>query len=93
MAGKRTEAGRISEWLGSLGKVGAPPSWFFEIEAAKILGCSYLELRDHPDKSELMSRAFTFERGTADGEYLKEMNREYQRQRKAAQKEIEAARK
>ena len=61
------------------------------MRAAQILGCSYLELRDAPDKGELMRIAFTYERGTNDGEYLRECNPAWHKKRKNAQTAIEKA--
>lgn len=87
MAGKRKEAEAISKWLGSLGEISDPPAWFFEFEAAKILGCSYLELTRRPDKAALMTRAFTYGRGKTDGEYLREKNPKYQQMRRAMMEE------
>jgi hypothetical protein len=63
------------------------------MEAAKILGCSYLELDSRPDKFDLMDRAFTYRNGTDRGEYMRELNPKYQKQRSDAMKEVEAARK
>lgn len=57
-------------------------------EAAKVLNCSFMELLDHPDRLELMSLAFTIERGENEGRYLQQVNPQFQEQLKTAAKEI-----
>jgi hypothetical protein len=98
MGGKRAEAESISQFVGGLGTVTdrdgqliAPPFWYFELEAARVLGCSYLEIRDAPDKADLMRMAFTYQSGKNKGEYLRELNPSYQKQRKAMGEKIQKA--
>lgn len=93
MVGKRTQAEQISKWLGSLGKYGQPPESYFIAEAAKILGCSFIELNYHADRFDLMRTAFTLNWGRADGEYMRELNPEYIRKRKAAENKVTEAQK
>ena len=89
MAGKRANAERISQWLGSCGEIGFPPIEYFEIEAAQILGMSYVDLTEHPAQAQLMASAFAYQRGKAEGEYLRELNPDWVKKRKAAQKAFE----
>lgn len=52
-----------------MGEVGEPPpAYYYVHRAAEILGCSYIELDEHPDKLNLMAKAFTIEWGKSDGE-------------------------
>lgn len=52
---------------------------------------SYAELNDHPDKANLMSVAFTIQRGKGNGEYMRECNPVYQKQKAEMQAEIAKA--
>lgn len=52
-----------------------------------------MDLRNAPDRADLMSAAFTYQRGVNEGEYLREINPKFQAERKAMNKAIEAARK
>jgi hypothetical protein len=96
--GKRKEADKIAKFVGGLGSVrdsdgeliSPPPEWFVH-KAAKILGCSFLELESHSDKARLMTLAFTFEQGEGQGEYLKELNPEWQRKKKEVSDKINKA--
>jgi hypothetical protein len=55
------------------------------------LGCSYLELDAHPDKARLMTIAFTVESGDAEGEYLRELNPNWQKRKKDVGRQIDKA--
>lgn len=61
------------------------------MEAAQILGCSVLALRDAPDKADLMRMAFTYRAGVNKGEYVRELNPAYRKQVKAAQEAYQKA--
>jgi hypothetical protein len=63
------------------------------MEAAKILGCSYLDLDSHPDKLSLMEKAFTYSEGKGKGEYMRALNPKYQRMQKQIREELERAQK
>lgn len=63
------------------------------MEAAEILGCSFMELNTHPDKRSLMRMAQTYRWGKNEGESTREANPEYQREVKKLSKKIEGARK
>ena len=52
------------------------------------MGCSFLELDTHPDKARLMTLAFTFEAGEGEGEYLRELNPEWQKKKKSMSDKI-----
>lgn len=91
MVGKRAEAEEISKCIGSLGLTGSVPGWFYVMEAAKILGSSYMELNEHPEKLQLMRMAFTYKRGTQDGEYLVQVNPTAVAEAKTRQKAIQDA--
>ncbi len=93
MVGKRAQAEQISKWLGSLGQIGEPPPFFYVAEAARILGCSFIDLEYHPDKFELMGQAFTLQWGRTDGELQRELNPEYVKKRKALEAKIAEAQK
>jgi len=56
---------------------------YFIYRASQILNCSFIELDSHPDKARLMELAFTFSQGDNQGEYLRELNPEWQRQKKS----------
>ncbi len=62
---------------------------YYVYKAAKILGCSFLELDGHPEKARLMTLAFTFESGENEGEYLRELNPEWQKKKKAMSEKIQ----
>jgi hypothetical protein len=63
------------------------------MEAAEILGCSFMELNDHPNKRNLMRMAFTYRWGKNAGETAKEANPEYQKEIKKLSKQIAKAKK
>lgn len=54
---------------------------------------SFVDLDTHPQKHNLMSKAFTIDTGIGEGEYLKELNPKYQTALKGAREELSAARK
>ena len=93
MAGRPSEAKRIIKYIASLGKFGDPPSWYFVMEAAEILGMPYPELDEHPRKRELMSKAFTYRWGKNAGETQKESNPIYQQAVKSLSDQIAEAKK
>jgi hypothetical protein len=62
------------------------------MEAAEILRMSYVELDKHPQKSELMTKAFTYRWGKNEGESTKEANPKFQKMVKDYAKKIEKAR-
>lgn len=93
MDGKKVDSREICRFVGTLGEIGNPPFYFYEIKAARILGCSLVELRNQTDRAELMSEAFSFERGVNEGEMLLNQNKQYWRMVKAAQAEVEKAKK
>jgi len=45
-------------------------------------------LDTHPDKARLMTLAFTFEAGEGEGEYLRELNPEWQKKKKSMSDKI-----
>jgi hypothetical protein len=92
LVGKKADSERISKFIGSLGKIGMPPDYYFVFEAAQVLGCSFMDLDEHPEKRTLMALAFTVKGGKNDGEYMRERNPEYQKMLKDASKKIEKAR-
>jgi len=51
-----------------------PDAWFFVIEAAQILGCSAIELDNHPDKAMWMQRAHDYNNGLTEGKTQLRMN-------------------
>lgn len=75
-----------------MGRHGDAPFYYRVYRAAKVLNCSFLELSAHEDCLTLMTMAFAIERGENEGEYLKEKNPEYQRQRKQMTNEMVKAR-
>lgn len=99
MGGKRPEADQISKWIGGLGEVEengqliSPPFYYFVYKAAKILGCSYLELDAREDKTELMKMAFTIDYGERVGEQMKELNPVYRKKCAEFSNKITAAQK
>lgn len=76
-----------------MGKHGNPPDYYFEIEAANVLRMSFLGLRNHPDRSELLSIAASYLKGKSDGEYLLHLNPEFNKTLKDRTKKISDARK
>lgn len=60
-----------------MGQIGQPPFFYFIHRAAKILGCSFLELEHHPERFRLMSLAFTLESGKNQGDRILKQNPEY----------------
>lgn len=63
------------------------------MEAAEILGCSFMELNDHPNKRNLMRMAFTYRWGKNQGETSKEANPTYQKAVKELSDKIAKAKK
>lgn len=57
----------LSQWIGSDGKVGEAPDYYYVHTAAKHFGMSFVELDEHPRKFELMSKAFTLQIGVHEG--------------------------
>jgi len=55
------------------------------------LGCSFIELDEHPDKANLMATAFTLSVGDNEGEYLRELNPAWQKKKKEMSKAVEKA--
>jgi hypothetical protein len=89
---KPSESRSLSKWLGSLGKYGEPPDYYFIHAAAKELGMSYVELEDHPERERLMTIAFTLSHGRDDGEHMMQCNPEFIRmQKKRSDEQTKAA--
>jgi hypothetical protein len=63
------------------------------MEAAEILRMGYDELEHHPNKRDLMSKAFTYRWGRNAGETQKEANPIYQKAVKSLSDKISKARK
>lgn len=63
------------------------------MEAAEVLRCSYMELEGHPQKRELMRKAFSYRWGKNAGETQKEANPLYQQAVKKLSDQIQKARK
>jgi hypothetical protein len=63
------------------------------MEAAEILRCSYMELEGHPQKRELMRKAYTYRWGRNAGETQKEANPIYQKAVKDLSDKITRAKK
>lgn len=76
-----------------MGKFGKPPFFYFIFEAAETLKCSVIELINHPNRSELMQMANSYQHGKTQGECNLQLNPEYQKQIKDMSKKIEAVRK
>jgi hypothetical protein len=92
LARRKKAARDISKHIGSLGVKGDPPAFYYEFEAAEILRCSVIELKNHPQKHTLMREAFTVQRGRNEGEYARELNPEFRKAVKQAAEEISRAR-
>ncbi len=73
-----------------MGEIGRPPFWYFVIEAAKALNCTFMELFEHPERDQLISIAFSYKQGVSDGEFLLRCNPTFKREAKQrwAQTEI-----
>lgn len=69
----------------------SPPFGYYIWKASKILGCSYIELEGHPDIARLMTLAFTYDNGDSEGEYLRELNPEWQRKKKSMSEAMQKA--
>jgi hypothetical protein len=70
-----------------------PPVEYFIAEAAKELGCSYIELERDPERERYMAIAFTLSSGRAEGEHMMQCNPKFIAKQKQRQKEIEKANK
>ena len=91
MVGPPYESRSLSKWLGSLGQFGEPSHEYFIAEAAKELGCSFMELEAHPERERLMAVAFTLSIGRADGEHAMQCNPIFIQKQRERQKQIEKA--
>lgn len=75
-----------------MGEYGFEPYYCAIIRAAKILNHSAVDLMRDEERAELMAMAFTFEKGTTQGEWDREFVAEYQRLKKEAEAKIRSAR-
>ena len=57
--GDKKKIESLKFWL--IGEGGESSEEWFVKEAAKVLGCSFIELWDHPQRHDLMAKAFTIE--------------------------------
>lgn len=62
-----------------MGQHGDLPHYYHVMKAAKILGCSYLELEGRPDKFRLMQIAFTFDDAQTQGQRALKKNPEFKK--------------
>jgi hypothetical protein len=92
LVGKPSESRSLSKWLGSLGRYGEPPDYYFIHAAAKELGMSYIDLESHDERERLMSIAFTLSHGRDEGEHMMQCNPEFVALMNKRNKEQEKAR-